>query len=169
MYLTHSFALNAPVQLTYLKQTKPPACLALLATLATELATKYKNASRARTAGRGWGTVICVILVSTRLKRVSLLATIALLATSAKGQIFSLRVAGLALMLMKLTHGNAKLARKEPSSRSEVRPNAWLVLLAIRAILKKIALSLAQKERLLPTRVTILAANLARSALERPV
>jgi hypothetical protein len=56
-------------------------------------------------------------MVSTRLRRVSLLATNALSAISAKKQNFSQRVAELALTLVKLTLENAQIARKEPSSR----------------------------------------------------
>jgi hypothetical protein len=104
-------------------------------------------------------------MVSTRLTKVSLLATIVLSATSAIKQLFSLRVAGLALTLIMLTLKNAQLARKEPSRCSKARPNAWLALPAIRARTRKVALCLAHREPFQPTRMDILDANLARSAL----
>ena len=129
------------------------------------MAIKRRNAKRVRSAGKVWGPVIIAKMVSTRLTKVSLLATIVLSATSAKKQPFSLRVAGLALTLMKLTLKNAQFARKEPFSHLKARPNAWLALPAIRAIMRKVALRLAHKEPFLPTRMDILGAKLARSAL----
>ena len=109
-----------------------------------------------------------VSTTGTTLIQANILALIALAATFAKTQIFPLRVARLVLTLMKITLENAKLARTEPSSRTKDIHIAGSALLVIRAIMRKIALRLAQRELLLPTRVTILAAKLAQSALERP-
>ena len=69
---------------------------------------------------------------------------------------------------MKLTLENAQLVSKEPSSRTKDSQNAWPALLAILAIMRKVALLLARRELLLPTKDITLAAKLAPSALEKP-
>ena len=109
-----------------------------------------------------------VSTTGTTLIQANILALIALAATFAKTQIFTLCVARPELMLMKLTLENAQLARKEPSSGTKDIHIAWSALLAIRAIMRKVALRLAQRELLLPTKDITLAAKLAPSALERP-
>jgi hypothetical protein len=76
------------MELTSLLKARPSASLALPATNVRYIGEKQRNANREHTAGRGWGTVIHVILENTRLRKVSLLATIALSAISANTPLF---------------------------------------------------------------------------------